>query len=223
MSNWLHGPVIKDEKLICSTEMNRMARYLLVFDFSNGKELWKYTYDAPGTVQFPGSRRVPAIDGNLVYSCGQNGDLYCFDVKSHQPVWHKNVWTDFGGGRLPTWAIAQNPLIYGDLLIIASQAPEAGVVAYNKLTGDIAWKTPSLGAAGYVSPSIVKISGEDHVVMVTASENPFDRMRQRFEREGLIASGPPGIASETTSGTASPKNRSDSAGTTSGSRGRICT
>lgn len=179
------GPVIKDGKVYLLDRNEQDGKDIFrCFDFSNGKELWKYTYDAPGTVQFPGSRSVPAIDGNLVYSCGQNGDLYCFDVKTHQPVWHKNVWTDFGGGRLPTWAISQNPLIYGDLLIIASQAPEAGVVAYNKLTGDIAWKTPSLGAAGYVSPSIVKISGEDHVVMVTASENPFDRMRQRFEREG---------------------------------------
>jgi outer membrane protein assembly factor BamB len=64
-------------------------------------------------------------------------------------------------------------LVYGDLLIVASQAPEAGVVAYNKLTGDVKWKTPSLGYVGYVSPSIVKIDGDDHVVMVTPSTNPF--------------------------------------------------
>jgi len=112
---------------------------------------------------------VPAVDGNYVYSCGHNGDLYCFDINTHKPVWNKNVWTDFGGGQIPTWAITQCPLIYGDLLIIASQAPQAGVVAYNKLTGNMIWKTPSIGAAGYVSPAVVKISGEDHVVMITAA------------------------------------------------------
>jgi len=61
------------------------------------------------------------------------------------------------------------PLIYGNLLIIASQAPEAGVVAYNKLTGDVIWKTAALGAVGFVSPSIAKINGEDQIVMITAS------------------------------------------------------
>lgn len=71
------------------------------------------------------------------------------------------------------WAIAQCPLIYGDLLIIASQAPQAGVVAYNKLTGDVVWKTPSLGRVGFVSPSLAKISGEDQVVMITASAGGF--------------------------------------------------
>ncbi len=101
---------------------------------------------------------------------GPYGDLYCLDINTHQPVWNKNVWTDFGGGEIPRWAISQCPLIYGDLLILASQAPEAGVVAYNKLTGDVAWKTGPLGPVGYVSPTIIKIGDEDHVVMITASE-----------------------------------------------------
>jgi outer membrane protein assembly factor BamB len=57
----------------------------------------------------------------------------------------------------------------GDLVIIASQAPDAGVVAYDKLTGDVVWKTPPIGPLGYVSPSIARIDGEDHVVMITAA------------------------------------------------------
>jgi len=47
------------------------------------------------------------------------------------------------------------------------------VVAYNKLTGDVVWKTPNLGNESYASPSVVKIDGEDHVVMVISSTNPF--------------------------------------------------
>lgn len=164
------GPVIKDGKVYILDRDDESGDILRCFDFSNGAELWKFSYDAPGSVMFPGSRSVPTVDGNYIYSCGPYGDLYCIDLRSHEPVWRKNIWTDFGGDRIPTWAITQNPLIHGDLLIVASQAPEAGVVAYNKLTGDLAWKTPSLGAVGYVSPSIVKIDGEDHVAMVSASE-----------------------------------------------------
>jgi outer membrane protein assembly factor BamB len=48
-------------------------------------------------------------------------------------------------------------------------------VAYDKVTGNIKWKTPSLGYVGYVSPSIVKIDGNYHLVMVTPSTNPFRR------------------------------------------------
>jgi outer membrane protein assembly factor BamB len=125
------------------------------------------------------------VDGDNVYTCGPVGDLYCISTTTHKPVWNKNIWKDFGGGAsvpadfrsggsressLPTWGITQNPLIYRNLVIVAAQTSQAGVVAYDKLTGELKWKSPALsGGAGYVSPSIVKVSGEDHLVMVTAA------------------------------------------------------
>lgn len=42
-------------------------------------------------------------------------------------------------------------------------------MAYEKLTGKVKWTTPSLGPVGYVSPAIVKVGGDSHVVMITAS------------------------------------------------------
>jgi len=185
------GPVVKEGKVYLLDRDDAVGDNLRCFDLSNGKELWNFDYEAPGSVMFPGSRSVPTLDGDYVYSSGHNGDLYCIDINTHKPVWNVNVWTDFGGnpltgsgrvphgprpaGRFPIWAISQCPLIYGDLLIIASQAPDAGVVAYDKLTGSLKWKTDSLGYIGYVSPAIVKVDGEDHVVMITPSTNPFRR------------------------------------------------
>jgi outer membrane protein assembly factor BamB len=186
------GPVVHDGKVYLLDREDDTGETLRCFDLADGTELWKFAYDAPGTVMFPGSRGVPTLDGKHVYTCGHNGHLYCLDIDTHQPVWKANVWTDFGGkppaagnqgfrrgapepGGFPIWAITQNPLIYGDLLIVASQAPDAGVVAYDKLTGHVRWKTPSLGYVGYVSPVIVKVDGNDHVVMVTPSTNPFRR------------------------------------------------
>ncbi|HCI55435.1 MAG TPA: hypothetical protein DFI01_05855, partial [Bacteroidales bacterium] len=95
------------------------------------------------------------------------------DINTHKPVWHKNIWTDFGGDKLPIWAITQCPLVYGDLLIVLSQAPDAGAVAYNKLTGDVVWKTRNLVNESYASPSVVKIDGKDHIVVVISSTNPI--------------------------------------------------
>ncbi|MHC4586340.1 MAG: outer membrane protein assembly factor BamB family protein [Planctomycetota bacterium] len=183
------GPVIKDGKVYLLDRDDKVGDNLRCLDLSNGKELWNFAYDAPGSAMFPGSRSVPIVEGNKVYSCGHNGDVYCIDINTRKPVWNKNVWTDFGGkpassgggfrrgsrgpGSFPIWAITQCPLVYGDLLIVASQAPQAGVVAYDKLTGDIVWKTPNLGNESYASPSIVRIDGKDHVVMVISSTNPI--------------------------------------------------
>ena len=180
------GPVLKGGKVYLLDRDDKVGDNLRCLDLSNGKELWNFAYDAPGTVMFPGSRSVPTVDGEKVYSCGHNGDLYCIDTKTHKPVWNKNVWKDFGGDKIPFWAITQCPLVYGDLLIVASQAPQAGVVAYEKLTGNVKWKTPPLGLISYASPAIVKVDGKDHVVMITSSTNPFQRTSPTNELGNVV-------------------------------------
>jgi outer membrane protein assembly factor BamB len=91
------GPVIKGGKVYLLDRDDEVGDNLRCFDLSNGKELWNFAYDAPGSAMFPGSRSVPTVDGSHIYSCGHNGDLYCIDLNTHKPVWNKNVWTDFGG------------------------------------------------------------------------------------------------------------------------------
>lgn len=156
---------------------------LRVFDVATGKELWSFAYDAPGTFMFPGSRTTPTVDGDRVYTSGPLGDLYCLSTTSQKPIWQKNIWKEFGGGELPRWAVVQHPLIYGNLVIVAPQTAQAGIVAYDKLTGALKWKSAAIpGTPGYVSPSIVKIGGADQLVMVTASVG-----RGRNARDGSVA------------------------------------
>ncbi len=223
------GPAISGGRVYLLDRDEQVGDKLRVFDLATGKELWSFAYDAPGRFMFNGSRTTPTVDGDRVYTVGPLGDLYCIGTKTQKPVWHRNIWTDFGGGatvptfreplpgfgqpgaarggapsgpppgqqgpppsgaaagppgqrqgapgappaagsQLPTWGITQNPLISGDLVIVAAQAPGATVVAFDKRTGDLKWKSAVLsGGVGYVSPSFVRIGGEDHLVAITAS------------------------------------------------------
>ena len=180
------GPAVVGGKVYLLDRDDKVGDTLRCLDLASGKELWNFAYAAPGRFEHPGSRTTPAVDGNHIYTCGSRGDLYCIDTVTHKSVWQKNVWTDFGGGTsvpagffnagsressLPIWGITQNPLIYRNLVIVASQTSQAGVVAYDKLTGELKWRSAALsGGTGYVSPSIVKVGGEEHLVMVTAAE-----------------------------------------------------
>lgn len=177
------GPAVSDGRVYLLDRDERVGDTLRVLDFSSGKELWTFAYEAPGTFMFAGSRTTPAVDGDLVYTSGPLGDLHAISTKTRRPVWRRNIWKDFGGGdELPRWAIVQHPLVYGDLLIVAPQTSQAGVVAYDKLTGELKWKSaPLSGTPGYVSPTIVKVGGDDHVVMTTASIG-----RGRTARDGSV-------------------------------------
>src|SRR5574341_511589 len=164
------GPAVSGGKVYLLDRDEKVGDRLRVFELSSGKELWSFAYDAPGTFMFAGSRTTPSVDGDHVYTSGPLGDLYCINTNTQKPVWHKNIWKDFGGSELPRWAVVQHPLIYGNLVIVAPQTSQAGVVAYDKLTGELKWKSaPLSGTAGYVSPSIVRVGAEDHVVMAMAS------------------------------------------------------
>ena len=138
------GAAVSDGKVYVLDRIRSKQDVLRCLDLVTGEEQWSHVYDAPGRVSHPGSRSTPAIDGNYIYTCGSFGDLFCFDKNTHKPVWKKNIWKGYGGGNVPRWAISQNPLIYGDSLIVASQTPEVGVVAYHKLSGRVKWASPAL-------------------------------------------------------------------------------
>jgi outer membrane protein assembly factor BamB len=165
------GPAVSGGNVYLLDRDEKVGDTLRVLDLASGKELWTYAYDASGSFMFAGSRTTPTVDGEYVYTVGPMGDLHAISTKTRRPTWRKNIWKDFGGGaELPRWAIVQNPLIYGDLLIVAPQTPEVGVVAYDKVSGDVKWKSAALsGMAGYVTPSIAKVGGEDHLVMITGA------------------------------------------------------
>ena len=163
------GPAVSGGNVYVLDRDEKVGDTLRVLDLASGKEQWTFAYEAPGSFMFAGSRTTPTVDGEYVYTVGPMGDLHAVSTKTRKPAWRKNIWKDFGGAaELPRWGIVQNPLIYGDLLIVAPQTAEAGVVAYDKLTGALKWKSVALsGIPGYVTPSIVKVAGEDQLVMIT--------------------------------------------------------
>jgi outer membrane protein assembly factor BamB len=171
MSAGFGGPAVNGGNVYLLDRDEAVGDKLRVLDVASGKELWTYAYNAPGRFMFAGSRTTPTVDGEHVYTVGPMGELHAISTKTRKPAWQKNIWKDFGGSaELPRWGIVQNPLIYRDLLIVAPQTPEVGVAAYDKATGAIKWKSQALsGIAGYVTPSIVNVAGEDQLVMITGA------------------------------------------------------
>ena len=164
------GPVVKDGRVyLLDRDADKEIEIMRCMELQTGKEIWSYTYPSTGAVMYPGSRSVPTIDGKYVYSCGHNGELYCFDIETGKPLWTKNIFKDYGGGRFPVWAVSQIPLVYGDMVYVLAQTTDTGVVAFNKLTGEEVWKTPALGETSYASPTVVNVSGEDHISIVISS------------------------------------------------------
>ncbi len=160
----------KDEVFILDRKKGE-TDILRCIDLISGKEKWNYSYKAEGGVPYPGSRAVPAVDRDYVWIVGPLGHIYCIDKKSHFPVWNHNLLEEFEGER-PNWGVSQSPLIYKDLVIVAPQGKKAGVVAFNKVTGEIVWQSrPLTGINFHVSPILAGFGGKDQVIVIS----PYDR------------------------------------------------
>ena len=114
---------------------------------------------------YPKSRSTATVDGNFIYALSSDGDLACLDAKSGKIRWQKNIRTEFGG-QPGEWAYAESPLVDGNAVVVTPGGAEATMVALNKKTGALIWKSaiPDGGPAAYASAIVVQAAGRKQYV-----------------------------------------------------------
>jgi outer membrane protein assembly factor BamB len=150
------SPVVKGNRLIVP---GRDEKNDLVFciNSESGELIWMGSYAAEAANSHgPGSRATPFIDEDRVYTFGRSGDLVCWLLEDGKMLWRKNVKDD--GGVEPTWGFSTTPLVVADKVIVQGGGT-ALVIAYDKLSGDLLWKSME-GDAGYAAAIPLNIDNE---------------------------------------------------------------
>jgi len=158
------APVVQGNRLIVP---GRDKKNDLVFciNADNGELIWLSSYEAKAeTSHGPGSRATPFIDGDKVYTFGRSGDLVCWQLEDGKLLWRKNV-KDVGGVE-PSWGFSTTPLVL-DNKVIVQGGGTALVIAYDKLTGDILWKSME-GEVGYAAAISMNIENEVNLLIYHA-------------------------------------------------------
>lgn len=168
------GPAIRGEKLVAFGRHGNRDR-VTCRNALTGEELWRTEHatayrDLLGYNNGP--RTTPVINGELVYTLSEEGVLQCLRMADGEVVWRRNTSEDFGVVK-NFFGVGATPVVWGDLVIaqIGGSPPGApadvyaaggrvrssgtGVVAFDKHTGDIAWKAAD-ELASYSSPVVVE-------------------------------------------------------------------
>ncbi|MGA2798158.1 MAG: PQQ-binding-like beta-propeller repeat protein [Thermoguttaceae bacterium] len=114
----------------------------------------------------PGSRPVPTIDGDRLYTTGIGGDIACMDVKNGRVVWRRDLVEDFGG-KLPMWGYAEAPLVDGPWVICTPGGEKNTVVALDKANGKQIWGSAVGDKAAYSSLLKATIDGVEQYINLT--------------------------------------------------------
>ncbi len=150
--------------------------FLMCFEQADGKPLWK-AKTAPAFVEaqkhpeWGSPRSTPTVDGALVYVLTPLGELVCCETATGKERWRKNLKSDFGGNKADGWGYSESVLVDGGLLICTPGGEKATIVALDKLTGELKWKTVREGdrGAGHASIVISEIGGKRVYVQSTGS------------------------------------------------------
>jgi outer membrane protein assembly factor BamB len=159
------GASVRAGKVYVMDRTEQKADVMRCLDLATGKEVWKFSYDAPGAIDHEGSRSTPTVGEKYVYTVGPFGHFHCLDLATHQVVWKKNILADFGA-KAPRWSVTQSPLLYQDMVIVAPQSDSIGLVAYDQITGKEKWHSSGIGPMAYGSPMKINIAGMDQIVIV---------------------------------------------------------
>lgn len=163
------SPVIFDGKVYVLDRVDNQQDVIRCIRLDSGEELWSFGYDAPGRLAHDGSRSIPTVDEEHVYSAGPFGDIYCISLETHKPVWNVKLTKEFGGSP-PNWGFAHSPVLHGDYVLVAPMSRSAGVAALDKKTGDLVWKSPAIGGDAYTSPVITTIEGVEQILFLTNTQ-----------------------------------------------------
>jgi outer membrane protein assembly factor BamB len=139
------------------------------FDAKSGRELWRQqsTVSLDPKLFEGGPRSTPSVDGSRVYVISHTGDLRFLDAANGRKIWERNFVRDFGGRR-PGWGYSGSPLLTGSLAICDVGGPGASTVAFDKVTGNVVWKSGS-DEPGYATPVLAEVAGQPTVVTFKAA------------------------------------------------------
>jgi len=155
-------PVVQGNRLVVPgrDETNDL---LFCLDPETGAVIWTQSYYAMTlrASHGPGPRATPYIDDDRVYTFGRHGHLACWQLADGKPIWRCNV--EDVGGAAPRWGHASSPLVYEDKVFVQGGG-QALVVAYDKMTGKLAWKALE-GKAGYAAITPLRV-GETTMLLV---------------------------------------------------------
>lgn len=151
----------------------------IALDANSGKEAWAFpvggtayghnggnagTKDNDGG---DGPRSTPTVVAGKVYVLSSDLALFCIDANTGKQVWTHDLMKEFAGRNI-TWKNAASPLVDGNLVFVAGGGAGQSLLAFNKDTGAVAWKSQD-ETMTHSTPVVAALHGVKQVVFFVKS------------------------------------------------------
>ena len=164
-------PAIVGTRIYLMSNRGMENEFVQALSTQDGKPIWTTRVGNVGNPNqnppYAKARSTPTVDGSFIYALGSDGDLTCLEAKTGKIRWQKSIRKEFGG-QPGEWAYAESPLVDGDVVVVTPGGAQATLVALNKKTGAVIWKSavPGGDPAGYASAIVVQGGGRKQYVQL---------------------------------------------------------
>jgi outer membrane protein assembly factor BamB len=135
-----------------------------------GNLIWDKVYGHAWANSYPDTRSTPTIQNDKIYLVGGMGVVCCLDSKDGKILWSQDAQNQFKG-EYHRWGIAESILLTDQAAIYVTGGEETSVVAYDKISGNLRWKTKSLGGArAYASSLLIERNGLKIILAQTGND-----------------------------------------------------
>lgn len=137
------------------------------FEEATGKPVWMKDRAETYAISYPsGPRITPLVHDGKVYAQGAEGFLACFNAKTGDVFWRKNIKEEYKTTSA-LWGYASQPLIDGEKLILLAGGEGSHCVALNKDSGQEIWRTGTAKEQGYSPPLIINYAGVRQLILTS--------------------------------------------------------
>ena len=144
--------------------------FAFALDTKTGNLKWKQVLGA----QFEesrgnGPRGSVTVDSDKLYLVRGGGQIHCLAAADGKMLWQKDLMKDSGGKIMSSWGFSESPLVDGNLVICAPGGDEGTLMALDKNTGAVVWRSNELtDNASHSSAIVAEINGIRQYIYLAA-------------------------------------------------------
>ena len=167
-----YSSIVVDDGTLYTMYRDGDEEAIIALDADTGETRWQHSYRAPlpgdGNFGFwlssggPGPYSTPLIVGSRLFAVGVNGQFHALDKESGDVLWSHHLVEEFNMSDYSGYA--SSPIAYGDNVILPVGGRGQGVVAFDRETGAVAWKSQDFQLAP-ASPILINVDGEEQLVV----------------------------------------------------------
>ena len=157
---------VATDKMIYVTGIIDGHEHLTAMDLQ-GKILWQKPFGPSWDQSYPETRSTPTVEEDRIYVLTGKDNMACLHAETGELIWSVDIHKVYES-RWDMFGVSESILLVGDKIITTPAGESTHVIALDKMSGQLIWKSRSINAnRSNMSPILIEHCGKEYVIAAT--------------------------------------------------------